>query len=308
MEEAMEVYEKVDELPQGQADLRYLQHGCMVLEGGAWRGIYTQGVLDALMENDINLDCTIGVSAGAMSGLAYVSGQIGFSGRMNLTYRNDQNYCGIGALKKDHGITGFTYAFTELFDKGGFARQDFLNSPRRFVAVATDIETGKPVFFEKGKCPDIFKAVQASATVPYVSEPVEMEGRKYLDGGLGVKVPYEWALKEGYEKIVVIRTRDRDYRKPVKKPSGINHMYRKEPQAMEDLIEEAPRYNISLDRLDMLEKKKRLYVIAPSKPITIRRFEDDMNKLGDLYWQGYEDGKNEIRGLKAYLGISTQEE
>jgi predicted patatin/cPLA2 family phospholipase len=140
-----------------------------------------------------------------------------------------------------------------------------------------------------------------------VSEPVEIEGRKYLDGGLGVKVPYEWALKEGYEKIVVIRTRDRDYRKPVKKPISINHMYRKEPETMEDLMEEAPRYNISLDKLDMLEKKKRLYVIAPSKPITIRRFEDDMNKLGGLYWQGYEDGKNEIRGLKAYLGISTQE-
>lgn len=299
----MEVYAGIDQLPTGQADLRYQQHGCMVLEGGAWRGLYTQGVLDALMENDINLDCTIGVSAGAMSGLGYVSGQIGFSGRMNLTYRQDQNYCGIGAMKKDHGITGFTYAFHELFDKGGFAMQDFLNSPRRFVAVATNIETGKPEYFEKGKCDDIFRAVQASATVPYVSEPVEINGKKYLDGGIGVKVPYEWALKEGYEKIIVIRTRDHAYRKPIRKPLGLKHMYRKEPRTMEDLLEEGPRYNISLDKLDMLERRKRLYVIAPSEPITIRRFEDDMDKLGDVYWLGYEDGKKEIAGVKAYLGI-----
>jgi predicted patatin/cPLA2 family phospholipase len=299
----MEVYAKLDQLPMGQADLRFIQHGCMVLEGGAWRGLYTQGVLDALMENDINLDCTIGVSAGAMSGLGYVSGQIGFSGRFNLTYRNDQNYCGWGAMRRDHGITGFSYAFHELFRKEGFAYMDFMNSPRRFVAVATDVDTGRPVYFEKGKCTDILKAVQASATVPYVSQPVEIEGRKYLDGGLGVKVPYEWALREGYEKIIVVRTRDRSYRKAVKKPLQINHIYRHEPRAMEDLIEEAPRYNILLDRLDMLEEKGRVLVIAPSRPITIRRFEDNMEKLGEVYWLGYEDGKKEADRVKVYVDM-----
>lgn len=299
----MEVYDKLDQIPQGKADLSHIQHGCMVLEGGAWRGLYTQGVLDALMENDINLDCTIGVSAGAMSGLGYVSGQIGFSGRCNLTYRNDQNYCGFGAMKKDHGVTGFTYAFHELFVREGFDFDTFHNTDRRFVAVATNIDTGRPEYFEKGKCRDIFKAVQASATVPYVSQPVEIDGKKYLDGGIGVKVPYQWALDQGYAKIIVVRTRDHAYRKPVKKPLQLNYMYRKEPKAMEDMLEEAPRYNISLDRLDMLEKKNRLYVIAPSEPITIRRFEDDMEKLGNVYWLGYEDGKKEVNGVRKYLGL-----
>ena len=135
----MKVYNGLDQLPKGRA-AGGLLHGCMVLEGGAWRGLYTQGALDALMENGINMDCTIGVSAGAMSGLAYVSGQIGFSGRLNLTYRNDQNYCGIGAMNNDHGITGFSYAFDTLFHQGeGFDQAAFENPGRRFVAVATNL-------------------------------------------------------------------------------------------------------------------------------------------------------------------------
>lgn len=292
-------YARINEIKQGQASDQLI-HGCMVLEGGAWRGLYTQGALDALMERDINLDCTIGVSAGAMSGLSYVSGQIGFAGRFNLTYRLDRNYCGIGAMKRDHGITGFTFAF-EKFDENGFDREKFMNPERRFVAVATDIDTGRPEFFEKGKCSDIFRAVQASATVPYVSEPVEIDGKKYLDGGISVKVPYEWALDQGYKKIIVIRTRDHAYRKPISKPLGLKHMYAKEPETMYDLLEEGPKYNISLDKLDMLEKRNRIYVLAPSRPITIRRFEDDLDKLGDVYWLGYEDGKRNADAILAYL-------
>ena len=301
----MKVYSGLDQLPKGRA-AGGLLHGCMVLEGGAWRGLYTQGALDALMENGINMDCTIGVSAGAMSGLAYVAGQIGFSARLNLTYRNDQNYCGFGALQHDHGITGFSYAFDTLFHQGeGFDQAAFENPGRRFVAVATNLETGKPVYFEKGKCTDIFKAVQASATVPYISKPVEIDGDQYLDGGLSVRVPYEWALAEGYEKIVVIRTRDRAYRKKIAGPLAINKMYRKLPEAVYDLDEQNARYNISLNGLDQLEEAGRIFVLAPEKPITIRRFESDMDKLGELYWRGYHETKERLSDLQQYLSVKS---
>ncbi|MDD6675201.1 MAG: patatin family protein, partial [Lactimicrobium massiliense] len=179
----------------------------------------------------------------------------------------------------------------------------FENPDRRFVAVATNLETGKPVYFEKGKCTDIFKAVQASATVPYISKPVEIDGDQYLDGGLSVRVPYEWALAEGYEKIVVIRTRDRAYRKKIAGPLAINKMYRKLPEAVYDLDEQNARYNISLNGLDQLENSGRIFVLAPEKPITIRRFESDMDKLGDLYWQGYHETKEHLDALRQYLAL-----
>lgn len=298
----MKVYKGLENIPDGHASKK-VTNGCLVLEGGAWRGIYTQGVLDAFMQKDLNFQTTIGVSAGAMGGISYVSGQIGRSARINLTYRHDQNYCGVGAMKRDKGITGFSYLFEDISEKEPLDEETFYDEKRRFVVVATDVEEAKAKYFEKGKCTDILKAVQASASVPYVTKPVEIEGRKYLDGGIAAKVPYEWALAEGFSKIVVIRTRDKSYRKPIGKYHRIiDAEYSDYPDFKHLLHNEVPNYNISLDKLDQLEEQGRLFVIAPSKPVTISRFEGNMNRLGDLYWEGYNDANNAMSELFAYLG------
>ncbi|NCB33665.1 MAG: patatin family protein, partial [Erysipelotrichia bacterium] len=178
----MEIYSKLDTIPRGGVSDRLI-NGCMVLEGGAWRGLYSQGVLDALMMEDISLSTVIGVSAGAMSALNYVSGQIGRAPRFNLTYRHDTNYCGLGALKRDHGITGFHYLFEKMEEMETLNHTRFDDPNRRLVVTATDCLTGKQAYFEKGSC-DIETAVRASATVPYVSLPVMIDGRPYLDGGI----------------------------------------------------------------------------------------------------------------------------
>lgn len=143
----MQVYSKVDEIPTGSAGNRIIE-GCLVLEGGAWRGLYTQGALDAMMQEGMNLQTTIGVSAGAMSGLAYVSGQIGRSAKFNLTYRHDDAYMGREAFVENHGVTGFRFVFEESEKLMPLDREAFDNPKRRFVVTATDIETGKDEFFE----------------------------------------------------------------------------------------------------------------------------------------------------------------
>ena len=231
----MKVYSGLDELPSGRAP-ETVTEGCMVLEGGAWRGIYTQGVLDALMEEGINFETTIGISAGAMSGIGYVSGQIGWCARINLSHRQDPEYCGFGALMKDHGVTGFTYLFKTLMKENGFDLERFMEPDRRFLAVATNCETGQPVVFHKGRC-DIFRAVQASASVPYLSRPVVVHGVPFLDGGCSVKIPYEWAVRKQYEKIVVVRTRERAFRREVKDESRMNALvYPHFPQLPQDRL------------------------------------------------------------------------
>ena len=107
------IYRHIADLPSGTAS-DTLTEGCLVLEGGGWKGLYTVGVLDCMMKNDINFSSVVGVSAGALSAIGYVSGQIGWGARIDLTYRHDKNYCGIGAFKRDKGITGFSYLFDDI--------------------------------------------------------------------------------------------------------------------------------------------------------------------------------------------------
>ena len=298
----MKVYSGLDELPSGRAD-DALTEGCLVLEGGAWRGIYTQGVLDALMEEGINLKTTIGISAGAMSGLGYVSGQVGWCARINLSHRQDPEYCGFGALMKDHGVTGFTYLFKTLMKESGFDLDRFMDPERRFLVVATNCETGRPVVFQKGHC-DIFRAVQASATVPYVSRPVVIRGVPFLDGSCSVSIPYDWAVRKEYKKIVVVRTRERAFRKEEKDEHRMNALvYPHFPELQKALNRSAGEYNILLDRLDADEAAGKAFVLAPSRPVTIRRFERDVEALGRLYHLGYDDAKEAMDSLKVYLAM-----
>ena len=206
-----QIYSGIYELPAALAS-EQLTEGCIVLEGGAFRGVYTSGVLDALMEADLNFQCTVGVSAGAMNGMNYVSGQIGRSARVGLTYRHDPRYVGLKALKNSRSIVDVGF-LTE--DRGIYEPldQERFNRPeQRFLAVATNCLTGEWEAFEKGKCSDIFLAARASATLPYLAPMVEIDGTPYLDGGCACKIPYQWALDNGFEKIIVIRTRETAFR------------------------------------------------------------------------------------------------
>lgn len=296
------VYSGVDQLPSGRAS-GPITDGCIVLEGGAFRGVYTSGVLDALMEAGINLQCTIGVSAGAMNGVNYVTGQIGRSARVNLQYRRDPRYVGLHAYQVNHGIIGFDFIFGDYNQMDPLDREALEHGGRRFVAVVANCRTGKTEYFEPGNCSDILKAIQASASMPYVSRPVLVDGVPCLDGGCTDKIPYGWALRSGYQKIVVVRTRPDNYRKQVRERSAhlARRVYRNFPQFAEALGESDRNYNRQCDMLERLRQQGRVFVISPSQPVTIGRLEKDMEKLGRLYHLGYEDARCQMEALRAYL-------
>lgn len=297
------VFSGLDALPQGKAS-EGVTKGCIVLEGGAFRGLYSAGVLDALMQAGINMECTVGVSAGAMNGMSYVSGQIGRSARINLKYRHDKRYVGLGTVKSNRGIIGFDFLFQGLEDKEALATEDFFRPDRRFVVVATNCLSGKPVYFEKGKCSDIFQAVRASASMPYCSGMVWLDGMPCLDGGCSDSIPYEWALRQGYEKIVVVKTRTTGYRKQVKSVKSClleKMIYRAYPQFEHTLENRNAFYNRQCDKLEELEKKGQIIVISPSEDLGVSRLEPDIEKLGALYYLGYSDMKKQTKRLEAYL-------
>ena len=127
------IYKDLDKLPEGRAD-NNITDGCLILEGGGWKGLYTVGVLDCMMMNGINISSVIGVSAGALSSVGYVSGQIGWSARIDLTYRHDTNYCGFGAMKRDHGVTGFSYLFNDITKALPLDEERFMSPSRKLAS------------------------------------------------------------------------------------------------------------------------------------------------------------------------------
>ena len=293
------VYSRVDELPEGRASDE-ITEGCLVLEGGAWKGMYTAGVLDALMKNGINFRTTVGISAGALFGLGYVCGQIGWAARIDLTYRHDREYCGLGAMKRDHGITGFSYLYDILLKEYPMDIRRLKDPKRRFLVGATNMLTGEITYFEKGKC-NLKRAIQASATVPYISRPVVIDQIPYLDGGCAEKIPYPWAKENGQKKIIVVKTKEWEYRRKEGAPAAAKLLYRSYPNLLQSLEEGGRKFNQMTEELMELDRKGEVFVMVPSEPVTVSRFEGDMEKLGDLYWLGYHDMETKLDQLRSYL-------
>ena len=294
------IYSHLDEIPSGRASDE-ITEGCIALEGGAFRGLYTQGILDTLMLHGINLSCTIGVSAGALGGMDYVSGQIGRSARINIGRRHDDNYIGMRAFLHSHSIldVGFLTEERGLYEP--FDLERFEDPRRRFVAVATNCLTGQPTYFEKGSCSDIALCVRASATMPLIAPMVMIDGVPYLDGACSCKIPHAWALEQGFEKVVVIRTRDVSFRKEVKESPLVTRAYHKYPELVRSIGEVDALYNRQCDEIENLHAEGRIYRFAPSEPITIGKLEGDVDKLGDLYWLGVYDCTEHLDELRAYL-------
>ena len=274
-----------------------------MLEGGAFRALYVAGVLDVLMQNDINMSCVCGVSAGALSGANYASGQIGRSARVNLRYRHDKNYVGVKPMITEHGIIGFDYIFGELDDVEPFDYDTFYK--RRFVVVTSDVDTGRTRYWEKSNCTDLFQAIKASASMPYVSAPVEVDGTFNLDGGCSKNIPYSWAINQGFKKIIVVRSRADDYREPTPSEAAlklINTIYKNKPALAYNLSHIHERYNLEMDELHYLTDHRRVFTFVPSRSLDdVGRLEKDMEKLGDLYYLGVKDAKARLEELKGYL-------
>ena len=281
--------------------------GCIVLEGGSFRGCYTTGVLDVLMENGINLHTTIGTSAGALNGYNYVAGEIGRAAKINLGYRHDRRYFGAGTLVKNRGVVGFDFLLNEVEEEIPFNRERFEDPRRRFLVTVTNCETGEGLYCEKGVTEDFQKAVQASASMPFVSDMVEVDGMPCLDGGCAVKIPYRWALDNGFEKILVIRTRPQEYRRPPENKQFMEmseRIYKSYPNLVERLNTQSEQYNNACRELEELQQQGKLMMLCPSGSISVSMLEGDMERLGALYLLGRADTKLMLPQIRAYFGIT----
>ena len=277
---------------------------CLILEGGAMRGMYTAGVLDIFLENNIHVDGIIGVSAGALFGINYCSKQKGRALRYNKKYINDKSvdYMGLKTLIKTGNIINKEFAFDKLpFELDIFDEAEFKKSKTDFYATITNVKTGKPEYVQITNTKKQMEVFRATGAMPFVSQMVEVNKKLYLDGALGDSIPIDEAIKMGYNKIIVVLTRTLDYRK--KKPLQMlaKIKYKEYPNLIEAINTRYIKYNETIEKIIDLENKKEIIVIRPTKDLKIKRIERDVNKLQEMYNLGVSDCKKLLPKIKRFI-------
>lgn len=273
----------------------------LVLEGGAMRGLYTAGVLDVFMEQDIKVNTIFGVSAGALFGINYKSGQIGRALRYNLKYAHDKRYMGMYSLITTGDVMNREFCFKKLvYELDPLDFETYDSSDVEFYAVVTNVETGKAEYIEISDAKRDMEYLRASGSMPFVSNLVEINGNKYLDGAVADPIPFKKALDMGYEKIIVIQTRPADYVKSKSwLPFGL--VYKKYPEFVKTAKSAYINYNETLDVIRKYENYGKIIVLRPSKKIKMRRVEKNLNKLQAIYDIGVKDCNNNLSRIKEYI-------
>lgn len=277
----------------------------LVLEGGGTRGAYTAGVLDVFLENEIAFGSVYGVSAGACNAMSYISGQHGRNRIIFQKYVCDDRYLSISNLRKTGSLFGFGFIFGEMsHELLPFDYDTFFASPVDFRVGATNIDTGKAVFFSKEDLRKSMDAVRASASLPMVSPIVEFNGYRLLDGGVSDPIPVERSMLDGNERNVLVLTRDATYRKSARPEFPlpvIKAVYRKYPKLVEALVTRSERYNSQLELCRRLENQGKAFIIRPSSPVLTSRYEKDPVKLMELYDRGVRDARRKRKELQRFL-------
>lgn len=280
----------------------------IILEGGGTRGVFTSGVLDCFMENDLYVPYVIGVSAGACNAADYASKQPFRTRKCTIDYLYNDSYLSMKnmILKKE------LFDMDLIFDKFPnelipFDYETFFKKDMRCIFVATNCATGEPEYFEeyenKERLMDICKA---SSSLPYISSMVDIDGTPYLDGGLSDSVPIVKALRDGIKKPIIILTRNHGYRKKVRESIDVSKLiYKDYPKLNEAMYKRNARYNRTMEFIEYLEYNNHAIVIRPELP-AIDRKEQNTDILMDFYNHGYEMGEKYLAIIKEFVNVQKK--
>ncbi len=275
----------------------------LILEGGGMRGIYTAGVLDFLIEKNIEVDIVIGVSAGSCHACSYLSKQYKRAFSATVDYLDDKNYLSFNNLIKTGSIFGMDFMFNTIPNELNIYDYDTFNkSNSKFIAVSTNCETGKPEYFELKDLKKEIIYIQASCSIPMFANIVEVDNYKLVDGGVSDSIPIEYAINQGYKKNIVVLTRDSTYIKSKNKfTSVIRRKYKKYPKLITAIENRHLNYNRSLELVNNLSQSGDVLVIRPNRPVKVSQVEKNVDKLTALYEQGYNDAKNSFSKILDFI-------
>ena len=275
----------------------------LVLEGGGMRALFTAGVLDALLDvKELDIDGIVGVSAGALFGANYVSGQKERAIRYNKKYARDKRYMGLHSWITTGNAVNKDFAFYELpFKLDVFDQEKFKESKIEFHVVMTNVENGQAEYV---LIEDVFEQMEylrATSALPFASKIIEINGKKYLDGGISDSIPIDYCQSLGYDKIIVVLTRPENTHKEDKLNFLYKLVYRKYPNLVERLINMGKDYEVVLKKIKDLENENKIFVIRPPEVLKIGRLEKNEDKIQNVYDIGLNTGIKEIDNLLNYL-------
>lgn len=274
----------------------------LILEGGGLRGIYTAGILDLFMEQGLHFDGVIGVSAGAIYGCSFLSNQKGRSIRYYKKYCNDPRFIGFRSWITTGDIVGADFCYHEIPDKlDVYDHEAFLQCNTPFFVVCSNVETGKAEYIQLTDMRKQIDYLRASASLPYFSKIVDINGKKYLDGGCTDSVPIRAFQKMGYEKNVVILTREENYTKKPELNMLPKLVYHKYPAFAKAFLNRHKVYNHTMKYISKLEKEGKVFVIRPKQALKIGRLEKDPENVQRVYDIGYADGQKYMKNLLDWL-------
>lgn len=276
----------------------------LVLEGGAMRGLFTAGILDVMMEQGIEPDGLIGVSAGAAFGCNYKSRQPGRAIRYNMRFARDKRYCSMHSLLRTGNLFNAEFAYHvvpaqyDVFDGETFER-----NPMEYHLVCTDVRTGRAVY---KKCERsghrFFEWVRASASMPVVSRIVEIDGMQLLDGGVADSIPLEHFENIGYGRNLVILTQPEGYvkRKGLLMPL-LRMALRRYPEMAEAMAARPAMYNAQTEYVRQAEREGRCMVIRPEAPLPIGHISHNPDEMYRIYATGREAGMKRMDEIKDFF-------
>ena len=279
----------------------------LVLEGGALRAIFSSGVCDALLDGKVMTDYVIGVSAGIAYGVSYVSRQPRRNLEVVTRFAPDKRYMGMNNLvdKSNRSYFGLKFAYDTIpnelipFDYDTFAAY-----PGEVEAVVTNLNTGKADYLPVPRQDHESLLLQATCAMPLLFPIYRIGGQPYLDGGAADSIPWQRALDQGCERVVVVLTRPREYRrKPDQMIRLIRKQYQEYPKFVETMETRAQRYNENREQLFELEREGKVLVIAPKSTLGVGRIERDTEKLRLLWAEGYQMTVERMDEIKDYLGL-----
>ncbi len=273
----------------------------LVLEGGGMRGIYTAGVLDVFMDHGLTFDGVIGVSAGAIHGCSYLSGQRGRSIRYYKKYCGDKRFMSLRNLLFSGDLAGKQFCYHDIPERlDPYDYDAFNRSHTEFYAGCSNLETGKAEYLRITDMKRQVDRMRASASLPLVSRIVSINGMKLLDGGCTDSIPVRAFLKMGFTRDVVVLTRHLGYQKAPEHTGLARIIYHRYPLFVKALRQRHLVYNKTLEDIARLEQSGQIFVIRPSVPLTISRIESDPEKLQQVYDIGVRDAQKQLPALLAW--------